>query len=185
MVLKSQVSVDEMISFYPDQKPLGSYDPRAHGYAAHLILPITSRYSVNNKDLEENSQAQGSGEDMAQSEKPYYHIVWSLTRSHNVEKLAEELTKEFIFVRTLAYAERDAVFHVLLPEILVKADTLYAAVSPQRAILFQKERTAFTRRDAALRKKILALYPNRRLPLFAKEPAFETRDDEDVDTSLR
>ncbi len=59
----------------------------------------------------------------------------------------------------------------------VRADTLYAYLSPTRATLFQKERRPFTERDLELRKRIFVHYPHdRATPLpwgFSQEPQFE------------
>ena len=113
---------------------------------------------------------------MSKGARSYYHVVWSLKRSYDIGNLTEELQKKFTLVKTLV-SERNMVFRELLPEILFKADTLYVAVSPKRAILFQKESGPFTGKDLEMRKTILALYPNRRLPLFTKEPNFEVQGD--------
>ena len=63
-------------------------------------------------------------------------------------------------------------------EIEVKADTLSAVLSANRAILFQKEGAPLTRRDTGLRETILDLYPHSRpTPFpwgFSEEPKFET-----------
>jgi hypothetical protein len=112
---------------------------------------------------------------MSTEARSYYHVVWSLKRSYDVRNLTKELQEKFTLVKTLV-SERNTVFRELLPEILFKADTLYAAVSPQRAILFQKEGRPFTGKDLELRKTILTLYPNRRLPSFSKEPPFDVQD---------
>lgn len=63
-----------------------------------------------------------------------------------------------------------------VPELLFKADTLYAAISPSRAILYQKTRSPFTEKDVELRKTIQELYSFQlKLPLLAREPTFETQ----------
>lgn len=122
-------------------------------------------------------RSKGLTEDMSKGARSYYHVVWSLKRSYDIGYLTEELQKKkFTLVKTLV-SERNSVFRELLPEILFKADTLYVAVSPKRAILFQKEDKPFTGKDLEMRKTILALYPNRRLPLFTKEPTFEIQGD--------
>jgi len=112
---------------------------------------------------------------MSTEARSYYHVVWSLKKSYDVRDLTKELQKKFTLVKTLV-SERNMVFRELLPEILFKANTLYAAVSPQRAILFQKKNRPFTGKDLEMRKTILTLYPNSRLPFFSKEPPFNTQD---------
>lgn len=112
---------------------------------------------------------------MSKEARPYHHVVWSLKRSHDIRNLTKELQRKFTLVKTLA-SGRNMVFRELLPEMLFKADTLHVAVSPQRAILFQKKSSPFTGKDLELRKTILTLYPNRRLPFFSKEPPFDIQD---------
>lgn len=62
-------------------------------------------------------------------------------------------------------------------EHLVRADTLGAYISPFKAVLYQRERAPFTKRDVALRARLLELYPeNRSTPLpwlFSVEPKYE------------
>jgi hypothetical protein len=122
-------------------------------------------------------RSKGLTEGMSKDARSYYHVVWSYKRSYDIGYLTEELQKnKFTLVKTLV-SERNSVFRELLPEILFKADTLYVAVSPKRAILFQKEDKPFTGTYLKMLKKILALYPNRRLPFFTKEPTFEIQGD--------
>lgn len=63
------------------------------------------------------------------------------------------------------------------------ANTLVALLSPARAVLYQKEPSAFTARDMELRRKILELYPRSRvtpLPIsFRDEPRFEAAKETD------
>ena len=112
---------------------------------------------------------------MSAEARPYYHVVWSMKRSYDIRTLTKELQKKFTLVKTLV-SERNVVFRELLPELLFKADTLYVTVSPKRAILIQKKSSLFTGKDVEMRKTILTLYPNRRLPFFSKEPTFTLQD---------
>ena len=67
-----------------------------------------------------------------------------------------------------------------VPEILLKADTLYAAISPTKATLFQKTRSPFTPKDLELRKSIFEWYTWHFAGIvFTKEPKFEVQDIED------
>jgi hypothetical protein len=115
---------------------------------------------------------------------PYYHVALSnWAQLHDVVKLSEKLQKDFTFVKTLL-PERKTVVVVSelkgpVPEIEFKADTLYALIAPNKAVLFQKERKPFTKKDTELRKKILDLYPCKlNLPLFAREHTFEIQEPE-------
>ncbi|MCW4037968.1 MAG: hypothetical protein NWF13_04450 [Candidatus Bathyarchaeota archaeon] len=68
-----------------------------------------------------------------------------------------------------------------VPELLFKADTLYAAISPSKATLFQKTRNPFTSKDLELRKRILDLYTWHFAGIvFTKEPTFEVQDVEET-----
>ncbi|MFQ6052946.1 MAG: hypothetical protein ACE5OO_01770 [Candidatus Bathyarchaeia archaeon] len=62
----------------------------------------------------------------------------------------------------------------------VRADTLSAFLSRFQAVLFQKEKAPFTRKDMALRKKIFEIYPHSRPTPFpflvGAEPKFEVEE---------
>lgn len=116
----------------------------------------------------------------------YHHVVLSRWGEiHDVEKLTEELERDFTFIKILL-PERKAESPMSelkgsMPEIEFKADTLYALVAPRRAVLFQKERKPFTGKDQELRKRILELYPFKiRLPFFGKEPEFEVEEPQKI-----
>ncbi|KON29991.1 hypothetical protein AC480_02065 [miscellaneous Crenarchaeota group archaeon SMTZ1-55] len=117
---------------------------------------------------------------------PYYHVALSnWGKLHDVEKLSEELRKDFTFVKTLLpERKRIVVISELkgpVPELEFKADTLFALIAPNRAVLFQKKRGPFTKKDVELRKTILELYPCKlNLPLFAREHTFEVQEPEPV-----
>lgn len=63
-----------------------------------------------------------------------------------------------------------------VPELLFKADTLYAAISPSKATLFQKKRAPFTAKDLELRKRILEGYPFTYTGIPFVEPKFEIQE---------
>ena len=115
--------------------------------------------------------------------KPYYYVRFCWWQTQDLEKLSAKLKERFTLVRSLAYRKEKmeiSIFKDTRDEIEVKADTLLAILSPTRAILFQKERAPFTKRDMDLRETILALYPrNRPTPFpweFSIEPKFETKE---------
>jgi hypothetical protein len=65
-------------------------------------------------------------------------------------------------------------------ETEVKADTLFARLSPFRAVLYQKKKALFTKRDMELRQTVLALYPRSTATpvpfrFGEKEPTFEAQ----------
>ena len=70
-------------------------------------------------------------------------------------------------------------------EVLVKADTLAAFLSAYRAVLFQKVRASFTRRDMKLREILLSyipvlLHPLSPGPSATSPPSKSNRDNVDV-----
>jgi hypothetical protein len=95
-------------------------------------------------------------------------------------KLQEQFTRVKTLVRVIeGEVKRLSEIKSVVPEILFKADTLYATISPTRAVLFQKSRSPFTLKDLELRKTILDLYNSRfTIPVFDPEPKFEIRVDE-------
>lgn len=117
---------------------------------------------------------------------PYSHVALSAWgKLHDVKKLSEELQEDFTFVKTLL-PERKSIVVIselkgAVPEIELKADTLFVLIAPNRAVLFQKKCGPFTKKDVELRKKILELYPCKlSLPLFARERKFEVQEPEPV-----
>jgi hypothetical protein len=103
----------------------------------------------------------------------YYYISYnSIGRLYDAEMLALKLQEQFTRVKTLVRVIESEVTRIseiksVVPEILFKADNLYATISPSRAVLFQKSRTPFTLKDLELRKTI-----------FDPEPKFEILVDE-------
>jgi hypothetical protein len=115
----------------------------------------------------------------------YYYISYnSIGRLYDAEMLALKLQEQFTRVKTLVRVIESEVTRIseiksVVPEILFKADNLYATISPSRAVLFQKSRTPFTLKDLELRKTIFDLYSSRfTLPIFDPEPKFEILVDE-------
>lgn len=115
----------------------------------------------------------------------YYYISYnSVGRLYDAEMLALKLQEQFTRVKTLVRViegevKRLSEIKSVVPEILFKADTLYATISPTRAVLFQKSRAPFTLKDLELRKTILDLYNSRfTIPVFDPEPKFEILIDE-------
>ncbi len=117
--------------------------------------------------------------------RAYYYISYnSLGRLYDAEMLALKLEEQFTRMKTLvrvieSEVKRLSEIKSVVPEILFKANTLYATISPTRAVLFQKSRAPFTLKDLELRKTILDLYSSRfTIPIFDPEPKFEISIDE-------
>jgi len=108
----------------------------------------------------------------------YHYVVLSeCDVLHPVKDIVHKLEK-FNFVKTLMPMRRSYLksnmFYGLVPEFLYKADSLFVAIAPRRAVLFQKEPHPFTSNDLALREIVLTLYPRDSLVgLFSKEPSFD------------
>lgn len=111
--------------------------------------------------------------------KPYHHIRFKWWNRANLDKMAEEMKQNYTV--NLKYYPEDPVELVLTKddrnELLVKADSLFAYISPVRAVLFQKKSGKFTVKDVELRKEIFTMY-NHDLPTpfsltFRPEPKYE------------
>jgi hypothetical protein len=109
----------------------------------------------------------------------YHYVVlseWNVL--HSIKDIVHEL-ENFVFIKTMIPMRRSyrhsKMSQGLIPELLYQADSLFVAIAPRRAVLFQKQLQPFTSNDLALRETILALYPRDSLiGLFSKEPSFET-----------
>jgi hypothetical protein len=124
----------------------------------------------------------------------YQHIMYSkFGRLYDVENLSQKLKENFMFVKILVPKRKSSMSFMrpaelwsCVPEILFKADTLYAAISPSKATLFQKTRSPFTTKDSELRKRILEWYPWHYAGiLFRKEPKFEVQDVEEPPSRIK
>jgi hypothetical protein len=113
---------------------------------------------------------------------PYHYVVLAkIGTLHDVQKLADILKKQYTQGKTIIpRREQTAALSDLQgtsPEIVFKADTLHAAITPSKATLYQKTVAPFTPRDAALREIILKWYPNQyTMFFFAREPEFTIQD---------
>lgn len=120
-------------------------------------------------------------------EKPYGYARFTWWYPYNLGELATKLKESFTLVRSLIRKKKEpwdmtarawSFQDDAREEIEVKADTLFARLSPFRAILFQKEKAPFTKKDMELRETVLALYPRSTAtpisgPYTAEEPKFE------------
>jgi hypothetical protein len=124
----------------------------------------------------------------------YEYITYSkFGRLYNVETISQKLREKFTFVKILVPKRKTSMSFIrpselwgFVPEILFKADTLYAAISPSKATMFQKKRNPFTPKDLDLRKRILELYTWRFAGIvFTKEPKFEVQDVEKTPSRMK
>jgi len=98
-------------------------------------------------------------------------------RKYDLEELSSDLALEFTVARPFT-SSKEWYMGRELGSFLVKGDTLYALLEPDRATLFQKEEAPFTRRDLELRDRVFKLYPHTfraSASFFTKEPHFEVR----------
>jgi len=114
--------------------------------------------------------------------EPYYYVRFRWRRISNSIELIEKLKGDFAL--TLYPREReDGKLYDWSPqkghrwEILARADTLSAFLSESRAVLFQRMRAPFSKRDMKLREMAFLLYPHNGLapflPFLIDEPPFE------------
>jgi hypothetical protein len=114
----------------------------------------------------------------------YYYVRFSAPgRLYRVDELSQTLKEDFRFVKILLPKRmtsmsfiRPAELWGSVPELLFKADTLYAAISPSKATLFQKTRSPFTPKDLELRKRIFEWYPFTYTGIPFSEPKFEIQE---------
>jgi hypothetical protein len=104
--------------------------------------------------------------------KRFHEIRFIWFNNHTVENLIKTVSKNFniTWKRQETPGSGSGYMniggHLLRDQLLVKADSLSAYLSPVRAVLFQKKLETFTERDQNLRDIICELYPhNRRFPL--------------------
>ena len=105
----------------------------------------------------------------------FIRVTWF--RKHDLRELSSELALEFKLVRSFV-SSREWYMGRELGSFLVRADTLYVLLEPDRAILFQRDDAPFTRLDLELRERVFKLYPytfRASTSFFTKEPHFEVR----------
>jgi hypothetical protein len=120
---------------------------------------------------------------MLGNKQPYHFVRFLWWGSVDLEKMEEEFEEYVEGWREPPETENGRHIHIYnLRELKLKADTLQAYLSTQRAVLFQRERKPFTKRDVELRRRIFEIYPRDRstpLPwLLLDEPKFELAKEE-------
>jgi hypothetical protein len=124
--------------------------------------------------------------DQSTYEDEAYHYVRFLWYGEvNLDKIAEDFAEYEPTLREEPEDSSRMSFHIYnLRELKVKADTLRAFLSLTRAVLFQRERKPFTKRDVELRKKIFEIYTKDRptpFPwLLLNEPKFEVENNKEI-----
>jgi hypothetical protein len=113
----------------------------------------------------------------------YVRFLWH--REVDLEKISEDFAEYEPTLREELEDPNRRPFHGYnLRELKVKADTLGAFLSVKRAVLFQREKKPFTKRDVELRKKIFEIYTKDRqtpLPmLLIDEPKFEVENNKEI-----
>lgn len=112
---------------------------------------------------------------MSRNRKPYRYIRMILVRRGDLAEMAARLSQLFTMVRPFS-SKKDGYLQFELGGFEVRADTLFAIIEADKAILFQKTPSPFTKNDLELRRIVFDLYPDPpRMPtnLLAKEPAFK------------
>jgi len=114
--------------------------------------------------------------------KPYHYVRFRWWKGLDLEEVARELEESFeVKLLEMPTGERDVALKRGDREgVRIRADTLYARLSPYRATLYQRTASPFTCRDLELRRLILELYPrDRPTPFpwsFSVEPPFEVEE---------
>ena len=109
--------------------------------------------------------------------EPYHHVRFRLNGPLDLLRTKTMLSGSFrVTVRKAPHDPDGPVFQLMEKgEIKVEADTLSALLTPNQAVLFQKQAKPFTRLDLALRSEVAQLYekmgPYRSAPI--PEPSFE------------
>lgn len=130
--------------------------------------------------LSEKSYIKHASQDpLLEKLEKYNYVRYTWWKDVNVEKEAQELTKEFTVtpINTPEESRYEIAIHKSTrKEMIIKADTLGAIISTFRAVLYQREKSPFTNRDLKLRERILEIY-TRTTPSpfpvgFSHEPKF-------------
>jgi hypothetical protein len=123
---------------------------------------------------------------MTESEgERYYFVMYSWWTANDLDKLTKELGARFTVLKPFKPQKKleigefwPSLYEIEFNTIEIQADTLYAYLSPYKAILFQKKKAPFTSKDLDLRKTIMSLYTHSRASAFPfntlREPKFET-----------
>lgn len=109
-------------------------------------------------------------------DKRYYYLRFKWWRKVDLKAVEQEMGEGFT-VERINTPEGDINISGTREKLRVKADTLAVNLSPERAVLYQREADPFTPKDVELRKRIIELYPRDRptpFPLFFQdEPKFK------------
>jgi len=112
---------------------------------------------------------------LSKNRKPYRYIRMTLIRRGDLAEMSARLAQSFTMVHPFS-SKKDGYLQLELGGFEVRADTLFALIEADKAILFQKMPSSFTKKDLELRRVVFDLYPQPfRTPtnLLSKEPAFD------------
>ncbi len=115
--------------------------------------------------------------------QPYHHVRFRWWGPLDIEGLQPEFGKDYEVKLVLPPVDktRISIQADYVKELRVWSDTLTAFMSPFRAVMAQKERAPFTKRDMELRSRVFELYPRSRPTPFpwdvSSEPKFEVADE--------
>jgi hypothetical protein len=114
--------------------------------------------------------------------EPYYYVRFRWWDGLSIDGTVEELGRAFTVrrIKVISDPKELSLYRDDREEVIVRADSLGALLSPYRVVLYQKEHRRFTARDMELRARILELYPkNTPTPfpmLWSTEPEFEVEE---------
>jgi hypothetical protein len=116
--------------------------------------------------------------------RKYHYVRYTWWAEIDVDELSGKLSTDFE-TRKVYKPESSpyefSLYKDLRDEVLVKADTLKAYISGQRAVLFQREQAPFTSRDLELRRRLMEVYKrDRPSPFpwgFSEEEPFEVAEE--------
>ena len=112
-------------------------------------------------------------------EKKYHYIRWRWGDKIDVDKLANELSKEYDVNSIQDYGwELELTYQKEnRDKYMIKSDTLTVFLSLFRVVMVQKKAAPFTKKDLRLRSRLMELFPKERptfLPWqFNSEPRFD------------
>jgi len=112
---------------------------------------------------------------LSRNMRPYRYIRMTLVRRGDLAEMSARLVQSFTMVYPFS-SKKDGYLQLELGGFEVRADTLFALIEADKAILFQKTPSSFTKKDLELRRVVFDLYPQPfRTPsnLLSKEPAFD------------
>jgi hypothetical protein len=111
--------------------------------------------------------------------EPYHYVRFRWWNPLDLDKLVSELGAAYKMVKRASPRNNHelSLYRDVREEVTITADTLGARLSPVRAVLFQKERKPFTKKDVALRKVVVDMYDKTTPTPFPWSGSFEPKYD--------